>query len=607
MINLHVSLVLFLGSFLLCLGLTPVVRRLAISTGQVAVPKDTRWHKQETALLGGVAIFASVMPAWIVACLLLGWEDFGRPYLPVILCASGMFVLGLVDDLVNMDPQHKLTGQIILASIVVYFGFQLEWTTYKAVNVVLSILWIVGITNAFNLLDNMDGLSAGVAFIAGIFTYLLHSLEIGTSGPVLLLTASYLGALLGFLIHNFNPAAIFMGDAGSLFIGFTMACLTLLGGAESGGGSGATRLLSVMAIPILIVFIPILDTGFVSLMRKLFGRPISQGGKDHSSHRLVAIGFSERKAVLVLYGFSVASGLIALAVNYSGIGLAGVIIVLYLLFVLFFWVYLGSVKVYPNESTLPKESPGVITPILVQISYRRRLFEVLLDFVLITVAYYLAYLLRFEGHLGENFTIFLKSLPIMCACQLFSFYVIGVYKGIWSQTSILDLFGYAKAITMGTIMTMLILLFGYRFYGVSRTVFIVYWVLMLILVGLSRLSFRLLDEGIRIPYRKGERTLIYGAGLGGQLALKEIGNNSKLGLQAIGFLDDNSRLHGRKIQGYPVLGGREDLEHIVRKHDIKKIIVSFKEKGEEKVKEIRSSCVKTGMEVDVRQMKVVIS
>ena len=604
--DLYTSLIAFLVSFLLCLGLTPLVRSFARSTGRVAVPKDTRWHKKETALLGGAAIFAAMVSAWIAGALFLGWDDFGRPYLAVILCASGVFFLGLVDDLVNMDPQHKLAGQIVFASILVYFGFQLEWTSFKAVNLFLSVLWIVGITNAFNLLDNMDGLSAGVAFIAGLFTFLLFSLETGTGGPVLLLTAAYMGALLGFLLYNFNPASIFMGDAGSLFIGFIMACLTLLGGSENMGG-GAARVLSVIAIPILIVFIPILDTGFVSVMRKLFSRPISQGGKDHSSHRMVAIGLSERKAVLVLYGFSVISGFMALGLRHMQSGPALLLTVLYLLLVAFFWVYLAGVKVYAEESIFSNGKAGGLTPILVEITYKRRLFEVLLDFVLITVAYYLAYLLRFEGHLGGDFQIFLKSLPIMYACQLFAFYVIGVYRGIWSQTSIRDLVGYAKAVTIGTIMTMLILLFIYRFYGVSRTVFVIYWGIMLILVGVSRLSFRLLDEGIRIPNRKGERTLIYGAGLGGQLALKEIGNNSGLGLQPVGFLDDNLRLHGRKIQGYPVLGGRDDLEKIILNYEIKKIIVSFKQKGEEKVKEIRTSCLKKGMEVDVRQMKVVIS
>jgi UDP-GlcNAc:undecaprenyl-phosphate GlcNAc-1-phosphate transferase len=607
MFGLKFCLIPFLASFLLCFGLTPLVRGFALKTGRVAIPKETRWHKKETALLGGVSIFAAMMGTWAVAVTLLGWKEYGQPYLPLVLCASGIFLLGLIDDLVNMDPQHKLAGLIVLSSILVYFGFRLEWTTYRAVNLFLSIFWIVGITNAFNLLDNMDGLSAGVAFIAGLFTFLLHYLDTAMNGPVLLFTVIYLGAVLGFLIYNFNPASIFMGDAGSLFIGFVMACLTVLGGGGKAMGGSVTHLLSVIAIPILIVFIPILDTGFVSVMRKLFSRPISQGGKDHSSHRMVAIGLSERKAVMVLYGFSVISGFIALGMKHLSSGLALLLTVLYLLFVSFFWVYLARVKVYAKQSILSNGRAGVLTPILVEISYRRRLFEVLLDFVLVSVAYYAAYLLRFEGQIGGNLDFFLRSLPILVACQVFAFYIMGVYRGVWERTGVRDLIVYVKAISIGTVMPMLFFLFLVRFQSFSRAVFVIYWGLMLILVSISRLSFRLLDEGLRIPSRKGERTLIYGAGLGGQLALREIGNNHGLGLQAIGFLDDNSRLHGMKIQGYPVLGGKEDVEKIIQKHDIKKIIVSFKENGEERARDIRALCLRNGMEVDVRQMRVVIS
>ena len=603
------NLLAFIGALVLSLCLTPLVKTFALRTGRVAVPKDTRWHKKETALMGGVAIFVSTMAVWLAAACLLGWTSFGKPYIPIALCASGMFVLGLIDDLHTMDPQHKLAGQIVLTSILVFLGFRLEWTAYKTINLFLSILWIVGITNAFNLLDNMDGLSAGVAFIAALFTFLLHQSSLGAGSPdaVLLMTASYLGALLGFLVYNFNPASIFMGDAGSLFIGFVMACLMTTGGAGQAVGGNVANLLSVIAIPILIVFIPIVDTGFVSFMRKLFRRPISQGGRDHSSHRMVAIGLSEKKAVLVLYGFSVASGLIALAIRYLNISLTLVLIAFYLLFVLFFWIYLGRVKVYSEKSILSEESVSVLTPILVQITYRRRLFEVLLDVVLISVAYYTAYLLRFEGEVGENFDFFLRSLPIMLACQTFSFYITGVYRGIWESTGVKDLIGYAKAITIGTVMPMLILLFVYRFQSFSRAVFVIYWVVMLILVSLSRLSFRLLDEGVRIPSRKGDRTLIYGAGIGGQFALKEIQSNPELGLQMVGFVDDNPRLRGTKIKGYPVLGDGENLGEIIRDHDIRTIIVSFKRAGAEKTSDIKTLCDKAGMKLDVRQMQVVFS
>ncbi|MBW1862753.1 MAG: hypothetical protein JRJ02_10320, partial [Deltaproteobacteria bacterium] len=305
-----------------------------------------------------------------------------------------------------------------------------------------------------------------------------------------------------------------------------------------------------------------------SVMRKLFRRPISQGGRDHLSHRMVAIGFSEKKAVLVLYAFSVASGLIALAINYLSIGPTLVFIVLYLLFIIFFWIYLARVKVYQEDSIFSNNGLGAFTPILVQFTYKRRLFEVLLDFILVTMAYYTAYLLRFEG-------------PV--------YYLIG---------GNFDLFA---------VMAMLILLFIYRFHSFSRAVFIIYWILMLILVSLSRLSFRLVDEGIKKGKQKGKSALIYGAGSGGQMVVKEIENNRALGFVLVGFIDDNPRKYKRKIMGYPVLGGRMDLEKIIKANNIKEIIISFKQNSEEKRREVRSFCHSIGVEVEVTQMSLVLS
>ena len=374
--------------------------------------------------------------------------------------------------------------------MLLFFGFRLNWTQYQTVNLFFSILWIVGITNAFNLLDNMDGLSSGVAFISGAFLLVFCYLD-GNPGslhqPFFITLGAFLGAILGFLVFNFNPASIFMGDAGSLFVGFILACLTISGGVRHTGGTGFFNLASIISIPVLILFIPILDTGFVSIMRKLFRRRISQGGRDHSSHRLVAIGFSEKKAVLILYAFSVASGLMALLINRLTTGTSIVIVIIYLLFVLFFWIYLARVKVYSEKPIIDHEGARGITTILLQITYRRRVFEVLLDLILITVAYYTAYLLRFEGTIGPNFDFFLNSLPVLIACQVLFFYLFGVYRGVWEDTSIRDLIVYGKAITAGTVVPILILLFMYRFYSFSRAVFVIYWGLMLLMVSLSRL------------------------------------------------------------------------------------------------------------------------
>ncbi|MFC1531980.1 glycosyl transferase [Thermodesulfobacteriota bacterium] len=608
-LSIYNYLIIFTTSFLISLLLTPLIRKLAITTGQVAIPKDNRWHKKETALMGGIGIFFSFIIVWFTTVGIINWTVFGLPYLPIVLCASAIFMLGLADDMFNMAPQHKFVGQIVITSVLVIFGFRLDWTLSKTINLFLSIIWIVGITNAFNLLDNMDGLSAGIASIAGFFLFLILYLNPDSSsvaGPVILMSIIYLGAILGFLIYNFNPASIFMGDAGSLFIGFLLAGMTGISKTGESTSGSAGHLIFIIAIPILILFIPILDTGFVSVMRKLFRRPISQGGKDHSSHRMVAIGFSERKAVTILYIFSLASGSIALVIRYLNVGINLVVIILYLLFVLFFWIYLAKVKVYPEDSVLADNGQRGITPILIDITYRRRLFEVFLDLVLITIAYYSAYLLRFEGNLGGNFDYFLKSLPIMIACQTFWFFIMGIYKGVWERTSLRDITGYIKAITAGTIMPMLLILFIYRFYSFSRAVFVIYWILMLLLVSLSRLSFRLLDEGVRKGNQKGKSTLVYGVGVGGQMVMREIETNKDLGLALVGFMDDDTRIHGKKIQGYPVFGGQEDLEKILKKYDIKGIIVSFKTNGAEKKKEIQKLCLKMGIELEIRKMKLII-
>ncbi len=598
-------------SFALALILTPFIKKLALKSGQMAVPKENRWHRKETALLGGVGIFSTMIVAWFSGALWAGWSTFGQPYLPMVLCASGIFLLGLFDDIFNMDPQHKLAGQVIITATLMFFGFRLGWTDSKTLDLFLSILWIVGITNAFNLLDNMDGLSCGIAFIAGAFLFLyqyLNPIPNHFSGPELLLLCTYLGSILGFLVYNFNPASIFMGDAGSLFIGFILACLTMTGNTSAAGSeSSFFHLLSVILIPVLILFIPILDTGFVSLMRKLFRRPISQGGRDHSSHRLVAIGFSEKRAVLVLYAFSVASGLLALAINRLNTGTSAVLIVLYLLFILFFWIYLAKVKVYSEKSIVSDHPSGMITPLLIEMTYRRRLFEVLLDLVLITVAYYTAYLLRFEGVPGPNFDFFLKSLPIVIACQILFFFLFGVYRGIWENTSVRDLISYGKAITAGTIAPILLLLFLYRFYSFSRAVFVIYWGLMLMLVSLTRLSFRLLEEGVRRGNQTGKPVLVYGAGLGGQMLLKEIETNETLCMTIKGFIDDNRDIQQKRVRGYPVLGGINDLEKILGAYPVKEIIISFREDSSDKRREIKRLLENMGAEVDVREMKLTIS
>src|SRR5258705_4216425 len=281
------------ASFGLALVLTPLVRAFARRFGVVAKPKTDRWHKKPTAMLGGVAIWFSVVVSILVFMppTTYGWV--------ILRATSLLFLVGLVDDLIHIKPYQKLIGQILGSAFIVYYGLTLPWTGSVLLNMGLAIFWLIGITNAINLLDNMDGLASGISIIAAGFL----ALSFVSSGQFVeaLMLLVFAGALLGFLVYNSNPASIFMGDCGSMFVGFFLASSALVN--VTGGRSRS--FLPVLAVPILVLFIPIFDTTLVTVLRKLSGRPATQGGGDHTSHRLVALGMSGRQSVFVLYGLAV--------------------------------------------------------------------------------------------------------------------------------------------------------------------------------------------------------------------------------------------------------------------------------------------------------------
>src|SRR5256712_3619944 len=390
------------ASAVLALALTPIVRAFARSVSMIATPKSDRWHKKKTAMLGGVVILLSVVIGYFVFVP-------PSPYGWVILGASTfLFLVGLADDLLNTKPYQKLIGQVMGSAFVIYYGLSLPWTRSSAINVALTIFWLIGITNAVNLLDNMDGLAPGIAVIASSFLAISFiNTNLTTEALMLMIFA---GALLGFLVYNSNPASIFMGDSGSMFVGFFLASSALMN--LTGGRSRS--LLPVLAVPILILFIPIFDTTFVTILRKFSGRAASRGGRDHTSHRLVALGMSERHAVWMLYGFAGLAGVLALLVqsvklDVSLAAIAGFTVLLTLL-----GVYLAGVKVYDEteEALALKEKP--VYAFLIDFSYKRRIFEDLLDLILILLSYWCAYALKFGAFSGSNaWKLFFRTFPVL--------------------------------------------------------------------------------------------------------------------------------------------------------------------------------------------------
>ena len=321
-------------SVIISLVLTPIVRKMMLKLGVIDVPGEDRWHRQPIALLGGIAIFVSFALAVLLRV------ELKREILVILLGGGVIFALGLLDDIFGTHPRIKFAVQILVALGVAHFGVVSKILPYHWMNISLTVFWIVGLTNALNLLDNMDGLSSGVTIIValGIFVLSLHEGYPGVS----LLCLALAGSCLGFLRYNFNPAKIFMGDCGSLFLGYMLATLAILGGWQHNSPVAVS-----FVTPVLILGVPIFDTTLVTVLRSVHRRMPWQGGKDHSSHRLVhLLKGSEKGAVLILYGVGALAGGLGLMVAKLSLLMVVLIVTVFVLGMIIFGIRLAKYHEY---------------------------------------------------------------------------------------------------------------------------------------------------------------------------------------------------------------------------------------------------------------------
>lgn len=301
-------MLIFASALVMAIGGTPLVRRLALRLGIIDQPNARKVHIDPIPLLGGVAIYGS----FIAAVILFGNRFRINELVSILVGASLVSFMGVWDDRRGMSPLLKLAGQFLAASILVATGVTVASFPWQPLNLAITLLWVVTITNAMNLLDNMDGLSGGIGATAAIFFLLLAVMN--SQYLVGALSAALVGACLGFLVYNFNPARIFMGDAGSLFLGFVLA-----GTAIKLRFPGQMQIVSWM-VPVLILGVPLFDTGLVIVSRLRRGlNPLTTPGKDHLSHRLVALGHTPREAVLICYLVSAGLGVLAIFVTQASL------------------------------------------------------------------------------------------------------------------------------------------------------------------------------------------------------------------------------------------------------------------------------------------------
>ena len=558
----------FVVALAVALAMGAVVRRTAPVIGAVVPPRPDRWHREPTPTMGGVAIVVAMAIGFVVTAPRV---DVGEAtaWIAVLLAAGAMFVVGVLDDRLQLSPLAKLVASLAIGAFLVFAlaGAEPEGSLPSGYTLIGTI-WFAGICHAFNLLDNMDGLLAGVALFAALFLGWLLGDVLGVA--IIIALAALAGALLGFLYWNRPPARLFMGDCGSLFIG------ALIGGASL-VPVFHTRIafVSPAVFVVLILVVPLFDTGFVLVLRRLAGRQASKGGTDHVSHRLVSLGFSERSAVRIHYLLGIVGGLTAWGLmRVSAVEPWLPLVAIFGVLVILVGIYLARVEAYNAEdfAALQKSS---FAPFLQDLAFRWHAGQVLLDLVLITVCYYLGYRLRFDGEALNTFLpYFTASLPVVLGCKLAALYVSGLYQRSWETFGLRDLTAVARGVGLGSLLSILAAAYLYQLEGFSRVAFVIDALLLTIAIVGTRASFRTMNLVAATRNKRSRRVLVYGAGAFGQLLVREMRANTAWNMNPVVFVDDDPAKASRWIGGVPVRGTLEQLEQIIDQYSVEEIVLS---------------------------------
>jgi UDP-GlcNAc:undecaprenyl-phosphate GlcNAc-1-phosphate transferase len=433
----------------------------------------------------------------------------------------------------------------------------------------------------------MDGLAATLAAIACAY-YALDAVTLHPNDTVLVLALSLGLALVAFLPFNLRPgrsASVFMGDSGSQVLGFALAAIALSSSWRVAGTTLATTVL-----PLLVLAIPILDTTLVTLVRLIERRPVTQGGKDHSSHRLVYYGLSEGKAVALLAAVATALG--ATGVAYSILDMPRLTLVGVLLtFVLL--VQFATALADLEERSRRGDEPANV-PLRALLFQPRRIVEVLVDFGSICTAFLAAYVLQVDGLGSPNQkAVFLAALPILVGTRYLFLVAFGVYRRVWRFAGAHDAAALAAAVFLSAPVALALLLLTWDLGDFPHEIFFVDPFLCLGLIGASRFALRLLP---RLGERKTarQRVLLVGAGRSGRSLAREL--NETPGKQVVGFLDDNPRLRRRRVIGVTVLGGLEDVEHTIAAIRADEVLVTIPDSPAERLQQVADACAAAGVE-----------
>lgn len=612
-------IITFVVPVFLSVSITPWVIKLANSINAVDNPGGRKIHMSVTPRLGGLAIVAS----FIISLFLL-YSLF--PHLfeslnvslwkigTITSCFMGIFLLGFWDDLKTLNPGLKFSIQFIIAALIYFSGFQISNITnpvgagmlnVEMIDFPLTILWIVGVTNAFNLIDGLDGLASGVATIACISIFTVSILESQIITAILALAMA--GALIGFLRYNFNPAKIFLGDSGSLSIGFGLALLSIQSTTKISTGFS-------LLFPLLVLGLPITDT-IISMLRRFLGgfmpertnNAESIGGKlyhmftpdsSHIHHQLLSLGLSHRNTVLLLYSVSAFFAISAFVI--TQITTLKTFVIVASLFAIAFVVAVKKLQ-YREIAIF---NNGIMLPIYERWILNRFSFLSLIDLAFIVLSFSLSYgLINNIASSGTVFANFEEILLITVSIQLFTFWITGLYRetikqmGIGTTIRITASVAYAVIGTAAAFLMMDALTFNL---GLQFLVHNFYFLLTFIL-GI-RIAYQVFNYWFHKEKNSGDNVLIYGANANGTMILNKLINSPDTDFKVIGFLDDDQFMEGKLIHGYPILGGHWKLKKTLQEMNIDYIFICEEDIKPENFNRLKNQAHKH--QVEIKQLQV---
>jgi UDP-GlcNAc:undecaprenyl-phosphate GlcNAc-1-phosphate transferase len=589
-------------ALVLSLIFTPLAIKLADRLGAIDLPSGRKVHSKPTPRSGGIAIFAAVALSLLIAAVaspFVAAPLFSNGRTVLVLSGGALLItlLGLADDRRPLRARTKLFIELAIAAIITASGYRVTSAVGVGLGVLtipLTILWLIAIPNAFNLVDGLDGLAAGIATLvtATLFLLALHLQAV----PSALVLALLGGALLGYLPYNFHPAKVFLGDCGSLFLGFTLGTISIA------TCSKLTTLFAIL-VPLLVLGLPLAEMLITVLRRmlrvvrvlpansngqyqfRLLGLPsLFTADRDHIHHRLLALGITHRRAVLILYGgcltlCALALGLVTLRAPQQALLAIAVGV-----------ISITAVRRLHYDELRPLRN-GWLLPILDAFRNRGSAVSGLADLGFVVLACFLAFVIRSDGQMnGGASDAFRQSLPTILAVQMTTLIVSGTYRRTENFGGVSHLGTIAQSVVLAVSLSWLVeavisYIEGRPYTGVSIVVLDGY-LLASLTVG-SRVVFRLL-EGIFSERVSPSRVLIYGAGRSGNRAFKTIQNKPSLGMRVIGFLDDDSRKHLKLLHKVTIFGP-SDLKNLLAQQAVDEILVSSRKIDDQRMREVAAS------------------